>query len=282
MDTNIFEVCMPHGDANSEYKEICNDFSCTIQESFPGDLVAYAYLSGTFAYRGSTKGKSDIDVTIVFKNNSYLMDLAYIHKQVGTFIMKYHMIHKQYGYISDAVFPGEYITVAQVQDAISGRGFSVNKNKKLFLPEASNEYYLSNKEYWFRAWLSSIAFSSFLYGNKDLMLQHKNKAWKTVILFLLSQYTPPLISGGTLIERMLENENKWGGVGVTNRYTLFLEQELPIVEIILKDLKEEGFLIEKESHTYEVVTLKVTNWEQKIVSSLLDKRVQKSAILFGS
>lgn len=262
-----------------EYRKICDDFSDAIKKFFPNKLIAYAYLSGTFAYGGSIKGKSDIDVTIVFKDSVYLVNPSSFDEQIKLFIENCRLIHHRYGYVLDTTFPGEYITIAQVKDALLGRGFSTNGNGGLFLPKASNDYYLANKEHWFRAWRSSLAFSSFFHGNKELMLQHKYKAWRIIILFLLSQYKPVYISGNSLLERMLENKNKWEGVGVTNRYRLFKEQELVVVDVVLKNLEKEGFLNRKESYEYAVVTKKVADWERRLALLLNSDNLWNAQIL---
>ena len=280
MDTSTSNAQKSGVDSILEYKEICDEFVFAVGEFFPAKIVAFAYISGTFSYGGSVKGKSDVDITIVFKKEVGLVDPGYLHGQIKLFIEKYRSIHDRFGYASDAIFPGEYVTVMQIDDAILGRGFTINGDGELFLPTASNEYYLANKEHWYRAWLSSMAFSTFLCGDQGLMVQYKQQAWRTITLFLLSQYKPPHISSKGLIEKMLKNENKWEGVGVTARYKTFLERELATVEKVFLDLAIEGFVSPGSlSEEYEVNLAQVAVWVRETASSLRSNQIRNASFL---
>jgi len=260
-----------------EFSKVRDKFSRAVYECF-GNLSAYSYLSGTFAYGGARKKKSDIDVTIVFKNSIYKLSKDDFINKLKKFIKIYRNIHKEYNYYSDNTFPGEYVTLCQVDDAINGRGFSVDIFKHLYLPLASNKYYLKNREHWFRAWLSSTAFSIPITKKGALMSSNKIKAWQTIILFMLTSKKTNKINVNSIFKFFVNNSNKWKGMGVTNRYIFFKQMEIKHVENALEFLRLKGFLVVQDG-LYKKVTHNVHRWEKKIVESILSGKVKRSLFL---
>lgn len=263
---------------NNEFLKIRNELSTAINKCF-GNLSKYAYFSGTFAYGGAKKKKSDIDITIVFKNAVYLLKKDKFINNLKEFIKKYENIHKKYNYCLDKVFSGEYVTVSQIEDAIKGRGFSVNKKGHLYLPLASNRYYLKNREHWFRAWLSSIAFSVPVNKGPGLSVSNKINAWQTIILFILATTKTDNLDANSILVFLLNNSNKWAGMGITKHYIFFKEMETKVVEKALKSLQSKGFLVVRNG-MYKKVKNKLYEWEKEISKSILSGKVKRSPFLF--
>lgn len=266
---------------SEEFTNICEAFSSAVREVFGEMGMLYSYLSGTFAYGGATKNKSDIDITVVFDDSIYLVEKSEFLAKVKIFVQLYREIHKTFSYKTDDVFPGEYLTLSQVEDAIRGRGFSVGPDGHLCLPTASDEYYLSNKETWFRAWLSSLAFSQFLSGDKDLLVNNKVSAWKTILLFLFSRdMSRRKRDEQGVLDFILENTNKWESIGVTNRYIYFKEAEMSFVKMAFSQLALEGFLVKDWPGAFSLNVPQLVRWEWEFVDVLQSQKIRRSDILF--
>ena len=254
-------------------------FAQSIKAIF-GKVAVYSYISGTFAYGGARKRKSDIDVTLVFKDDVLNIPKKKFLANISKFILDYKKIHSRLELKSDTLFPGEYITLKQVEDALRGRGFSIKNKREIYLPIASDRYYLSNTETWFRAWLSSSAFSVYVSGGKRLFLANKIRAWETIILYLIKRHFLTELNPNIILEILVSEKNKWVDFGVTNRYKYFKKFECFYIKKALNNLKKQGYVY-KKGNVLGVNSKKILEWENGIIRWLNNRSIQKAHFLIG-
>src|SRR6185437_16938819 len=99
----------------SYYKEL-------VERCF-GGMYMCCYQTGSFIYGGGTPGKSDLDISVLFKDESYDLPKIDLLRRIREFVTGYLHLHAVMGYAPDLSFPGEYVTAAMCVDAIEGRGF---------------------------------------------------------------------------------------------------------------------------------------------------------------
>lgn len=266
-------------DALREYEEIEDRFAEAAIKNFRGNLI-FLISSGSFAYRGATKGRSDLDVMAVLKEDVRDMPRDDLRRMTHGFIDEYIAIHEEYDYALDDVFPGEYITPTNVRDAINGRGFETTTVGKLCLPKASNEYYLGSRENYYRAWRSMLAFSKKLAGNETQFQSAKLQAWETNIKYLLSSRDLRRVNRDSLLRILTSVEDKWESVGVTKKYLTFSEDEKEYVERVLTRLRIQGIL-DYSDDEFEVKNANLSQWENEIVESIGSGRIMQSSFLFS-
>ena len=262
-----------HQDSFKDYdfEKIKEAFEKASLEVFDND-VEYSFFSGSVPYGGGRVGKSDIDIIIVLKEKEYPLS------KFIEFGKHYIEINRKNNFIPDTVFFGEFLTPSLVLDAISGRGFSIDEKNALYLPLASEEYYLANSEAWLRAWLSMLTFSVFGTGSLLEFKVAKRMAWKTVLLFLFSNLKTPAIKLEDLIDLLSNGENKWIGFGVTKNYYLFESYEAQIIKEALLELTHEGFIKEIDG-SYEPIQEAIGNWNNSIVEKIKDRSIRKAKLL---
>lgn len=245
-----------------------------------GERAAFVISSGSFAYAGAEKGRSDLDVMTVFKSDVYQMSRSELADIMSGFIEDYIKIHKEYGYRPDPSFPGEYITEANVEDAIAGRGFHAS-DTGLFLPPASNEYYLEDPNRYYRAWLSMLAFSRRLHGDKNKFEEIKLRAWESIMLFLLSQFDEKKIDTNKVLRILTGQEDKWQGVGVTKKCVTFPDEERLYVEQTLVRLNVRGILGSNRSGKYAIDKARIGAWSSAVSEALRANQLHRSAFLLS-
>ncbi len=259
--------------AKYDFRAICTDFLSVATTLFKTDLE-YIFFSGSVAYGGGRLQHSDIDVGLVLaddyaSNHSH----EFIVENCIAFAKEYFQINSKHLFIPDDVFPGEFLTSGLISDAIEGRGFSV-RGGKLYLPTASTDYYLSNINHWFRAWLSMTAFSVFGGGNLDMFTENKRKAWKTLVLYFATVSSGDTLSAMAILDELSNESNKWIGFGVTENYHYFYLYEFEYVDLALKTLAEEGYF-QQRGDRYLVDKTAVTRWEKQVARSIENGSVIK-------
>lgn len=260
--------------AKYDVELISNDFSQVIHSLF-NDQLDFFFFSGSVAYGGGRLKHSDIDVAVVLKKPT--SETALKEHSISTYIQfakAYTRINKKYSFIPDDVFPGELLTQDLIEEAIRGRGFSV-KDSQLHLPIASTDYYLSNINHWFRAWLSMTAFSVFGGGNKETFMNYKNNAWKTVILYLALKTTEKSLSVFSVLNTLSSESNKWIGLGITSNYYSFHLRENAHVRQALEALSSEGYFTEKQA-SFHINRKAVLEWEKKVIHDLYDDSIAQA------
>lgn len=263
---------------DGEFKRVSAEFVESVRRHF-GEYVRFVITSGTFAYGGATKGKSDVDILVVCEDEIAEMPRQDLFARLRAFIEDYVEIHTRHDYCPDTTFPGEYITKSNVEDALTGRGFHVTEEGALHLPVASDDYYMQNPERWYRAWRSALTFGKCLYGNGKEFDEVKNQAWEIIILYVLLQNNLTSINPSTLFDVMIDPGNKWNGVGITAKYKSFREDERVHVENALLRLSKNGFLSLLDDGTYIPNIEKIREWEKGIATKLIDGSIKKASFL---
>ena len=273
-ETDLIE----HRSEDGEFRRVSAEFVESVRRHF-GEYVRFVVTSGTFAYGGATKGKSDVDILVVCEDKIAEMPRQDLFAQLRAFIEDYVEIHTRHDYCPDTTFPGEYITKSNVEDALAGRGFHLTEEGTLHLPVASDDYYMQDPERWYRAWRSALAFGKCLYGSEEKFDEVKNQAWETIILYVLLQRNLTSINPFALFDVMIDPENKWNGIGVTAKYKNFREDEKVYIESALLRLSAKGFLSLVEDDTYVPNMQKVKEWETGLVTKLRDGSIKKASFL---
>jgi predicted nucleotidyltransferase len=252
-------------------QHVIDIYRASLKPIFGSDLLA-AWLTGSFAYGGGTAGKSDIDVTVIVGPAFALRPEPERVSLTQAFIDVYLATHIDTGFHPDLVFPGECVTVAMIDDAIAGRGFEVEDGGHLSLPRASQEYYLSDCNHWFRAWLSQTAFSRFLLGDEALHARLKRAAWNTIIKYTLLR-NPHACFVAEDIFRMLR------AFGVHSDYWNFARLERDWVGVALTALHADGIISEGDG-TYRPCARRLAAWEAQSVESISRMRRARTKLLF--
>ncbi|MBI2453109.1 hypothetical protein HYV56_00220 [Candidatus Peregrinibacteria bacterium] len=263
---------------DGEFQRIAAEFVESITRNFR-EYVRLVITSGTFAYGGATKGKSDVDILVVCEEGITNLSRKDLFDWLTSFIEDYIGIHKRHDYCSDTTFPGEYITTSNVEDALAGRGFHVTEDDALHLPMASDDYYMKDPERWYRAWRSALAFGKCLHGSEEEFAEMKNQAWEMIILFVLLQNDLTSVSSSTLFDVMIDPENKWNGIGITAKYKSFRDDERVYVESVLLRLSANGFLTLSDDGSYTPNMTKIKEWEAEVVKRLKDGSIKKASFL---
>lgn len=260
-----------------DWERIRQEFEQAAVRAFNSEL-RYIFFSGSVAYGGGIQQRSDIDVALVLSNTHSTQSREHRLKQYLAFGQQYSRIHSEHSFVPDELFPGEFLTQGLIDDAISGRGFSV-QNDELFLPEASVAYYLTDTEHWFRAWLSMTAFSVFGSGSYEDFQHNKTRAWKSVILYLASSTLISELNVESIIELLTNEANKWIGFGVTKNYKLFETFESPYISEALAQLAAEGYAFPDRNARYRPVETRIQAWKRSVISKLLDGSIRHNSLL---
>ncbi len=262
----------------AERAEIEGKFAESSAKHF-GKYASLVISSGSFAYGGAEKGKSDLDVMTVLSPEISGIPPEETIRMIQSFVRDYVAVHKEYGYRPDVTFPGEYITDANVEDAIAGRGFHVSETG-LFLPPASDKYYLEDRERYYRAWRSMLAFSRRLSGSEEKFHELKLRAWETIMLFLLSQSDKDAVDVDFVLDALTSQEDKWQSVGVTKKWLTFREEERPYVEQTLVRLKVRNVL-ETQGDRYALQKESIKAWSESVSQALQTGQLQQSPFLLS-
>lgn len=245
-----------------------------LTEQYFGGQYEYCYQTGSFVYGGGTLGKSDLDVTVVFKDNILNVPKPSLLQKLDLFINGYLKLHKELGFEPDTTFPGEFVTASMVRDSVAGRGFHANADNTLYLPKASTEYFLTDTETWYRAWLSQSAFNVFLKGNKDLWRQNKIDGWGTLLLFKAGtdfQNTPFTIDNFFDALRIY---------GVHKDYYEFRSSEQPYVEEVFSNAERNGSLTKRDDLYIPNGDI-ILEQHRKLGKSINDGSIRRSQLLLN-
>jgi hypothetical protein len=238
-----------------------------------GGLYSYCYQTGSFIYGGGTSGKSDLDITILFKNSIKYFPERDLEIRIKKFVLGYLDLHFKMGYMPDTTFPGEYVTEEMFADAIAGRGFHVGEDNKLYLPKASPEYYLADPERWFRAWLSQSAFCKFLTGDQDAFKKNKVKGWGTILKFVLKDVESEQID-------ITDIFNLLRSFGVHKDYYNFVTIETPWVIESLDQLARLGFLVRDNEEQIHPNKEKLKIWEKGLARAISSRSIRDAEFIF--
>jgi predicted nucleotidyltransferase len=199
-----------------------------------GSKCKAAWLSGSFAYQGARRSRSDIDVVVVLDESAPLPADAATMSLIRRFVDAYLEVHARHGFDPDLDFPGEFVTPAMLDEAIEWRSLDVDGGVPTrFPPVDTDDYWLGRPDRWYNAWISMTAFSRFPIGDRDYHSAVKLAAWKTIVRFLLLRGERRRLTP----DEMLLGLDQFG---VKPRYPEFWAVERERVERVLDALQAEG------------------------------------------
>jgi 8-amino-7-oxononanoate synthase len=243
------------------------------------DDFSYAIIAGSFAYGGGAKGMSDIDFGVIFKNSA-LEQSDKVREGIIEFIKAYKNFNLINGFVPDYLFPGEYMTQGQVEDAINGRSFRIDKqNQRLEIPVLTNDDFLKDYERWFQVWLTLNAFGIYFYGDIDAFVQNKVLCWKTIILYLLSNTLLDKINESSVISLITSSTFESQDFKIDPSYEQFELKESIFVKVVLDMLVGEKYL-KIDGGNYMINSLAVDEWKKKTIMEAQTGVTKKSPFLF--
>ncbi len=243
------------------------------------DYLSYAIIGGSFAYGGAAKGMSDIDIGLVFKDNA-MNNNGKLKEEITEFIKIYKDFNLINGFVPDYLFPGEYMTLKQINDAIEGRSFRIStKLDKLEIPVLNNDDFLHDYERWFQVWLTMNAFSTYVFGDINTFLKNKLLSWKTIILYLLSNTHLVRIDEGIVISLIVSPSLVNPDFRIDESYKSFESRESIYLKTAIELLVKDNFLTE-DKNMYIVNNPSITKWKKRIIDLEKNKKLKNAPFLF--
>ncbi len=260
---------------NIEQRKIEEKFATAATQSF-GEHCDFMVASGSFAYGGARKGISDLDTLLVLNEGIKNVPKSDRVLMAANYGKKYFDIHKEHGYCPDLHFPGEYITRGNVADALAGRGFEPSEDGLLYLPRASDQYYLTDGERCFRAWRSMLTFGKLIAGPQSDYFDAKLSGWEIIVLYTLQNLGGTEIDSEQILDILTKGQDKWQGVGVTQRYLTFRGDERVFIDQALMRLRLKNVLSDNVNKGFSFSRDCVLEAVRHISSSISDGSVKKS------
>ncbi len=176
--------------SNTYPPQLDSDLEKLIKSIFQDYLVC-AFISGRMALYVS-KPDSDIDVFVILQDQ-ILDDLKMFRQMWKQFVEGYRDIHIKHGFKPDNQFPGDFATVSQIYDVVSGRGF-VEKDGQLFIQPMSS-IGDENNENDYRIFRSMLVIGRPITGNISFFKEIQALAMTTLIKYILIVSGPLTLKG---------------------------------------------------------------------------------------
>ena len=234
-----------------------NEFKKLILSIFKNYLV-YAFISGRGALYLAEKDM-DIDICVVL-NDSIIKKQVEFRKKWKKFVIGYRDIHIKYGFKSDNAFPGDFLTVSQTYDVVSGRGF-VKKAGQIYIQPMGNITDESDEND-HRIFRSMFIIGRCIVGNNSFF-----EEIKMLSLTILIKYF--FIIKNKLILKNIKDEFLSGKekekYGFDQRYEPeFSRYMKPLIRNAMLQLNRYGFIQKKEGNNYEK-TQNLDSWGKNIL-----------------
>lgn len=237
-----------------------------------GPTLKAAWLSGSFAYQGARRARSDVDVVVVLDGGVSLPADEGTMRLIRRFVDAYLAVHDRHRFDPDLDFPGEYVTPAMLDEAIVWRSLAFEGGLPARFPAViSDDYWLGRPDRWYNAWLSMTAFSRFPVGDRDYHSAVKLAAWKTLARFLLLRTDRRRL---TPAEMLLGLDQ----FGVKPRYPDFWSVEREWVERTLAELQAEG-AVGVADGLIEPHVKWLAGWERRLEARIAEGAAQPPLLL---
>lgn len=223
------------------------------------DYLVCGFINGRGALYLTGKDM-DIDVCIVLKDQ--IVDKQNdFRKMWKDFVIGYRNIHIKYEFKPDNAFPGDFLTVSQAYDVVSGRGF-VEKNGQIYIqPMGSITDESDENDY--RIFRSMFIIGRCIVGNKSFFKELKMLSIITLIkyFFIINKK----LSIKDIIGEFLSGAEK-EKYGFDKRYEpAFSTYIKPLVSNALDQLFTYGY-IKKQNDRQYVMTQELLNWGKDILT----------------
>ena len=236
-------------------KEIWKKFRKVVEEIFE-DYLVFACINGRAAVDLDETGESDIDVFAVLQDD---IPTNVFREKWETFVRAYRDIHIHFGYKYDTDFPGDFLTLSQLKECVSGRGFDIRNGKLFVEPIYSKEE--ESYEHDFRIFRSMLTIGCFLTGDNLLFTQAKQLAVETTVKFIL--YRDHLLSTKEIILKLKEKKEIFG---FDERYEpVFSCIMRPAVENTINRLLLLDYITYKSIERQFQATERIQEWATSIV-----------------
>jgi hypothetical protein len=243
--------------------EMDSKFSKLIQSIFTEDLIV-SFITGRAAFFLTDKDM-DIDIMIVL-NDSIVNRQNTFRKKWEQFVIGYRDIHIEYGFKPDNAFPGDFTTVSQIYDVISGRGFSYQNNTIIMKPMNSIEDESDENDY--RIFRSMFITGRSICGNSAFLEEMKEKSIEVLIKYFF--ITNPVQSCTKIINELLRGKEK-EMYGYDMRYEPYFSTYIePYIKIILTKLERQGYIEKIHDGAYKA------NDTINLWSTIIGKRIWNS------
>lgn len=240
-------------------QSITKIFKNTI-ESYFGNSLEFAFFSGRMAFGILEKGKSDIDIVIVMNDNG-LRNFKNLRRK---FVDFYFNVHKKYGLVPDSLWPGEFLTILQLEEALKGRGFDIVKGRLDLLNAVNDSDWCYDRMY--RIWLVMIYLSKFLAGDKELYETFRSNASMLILKFLIYKFNLNSVTPES-ISKLIIGGGK-GFLGIRTVYErVFHKVMIKTIENSIGGLLKEGFLF-KMRNKVMVNKPKIEIWSIEVLRLL--------------
>lgn len=250
--------------------EIIDDQEADLVHSRLGDLVGahlpfslYAFTSGSLPYGAAVRGRSDIDVNVIFPTETPCSDA--LLARINGFVDSLAVLHEEHGLSMDRRYPGEYFTISQAWDAAAGRGIPICDGNPTLPAHPDNDYWETSEETWYLAWLGALSFSRHVAGKLEPFCALRQQGWQTLILLCLTDLVGQPVTGRLMLDRILRPEHPSGGFGVHPGYRRFEELERSSIDQTLDCLAEQGYL-HMNSNGYTVHEAAVGAWRKELAA----------------
>jgi hypothetical protein len=215
--------------------QIDKKFKALIESQF-GDYLVAGLINGRGAFK-IAQADMDID-TMVILDDSMLNDKELFKEKWAGFVLGYRDIHTLYGFKPDNAFPGDFVTVSQVYDAVNGRGF-VNKDGQIYL-QPMNSIQDESSENDYRLFRSMLIIGRYISGNESFLNDVKSLSTDCLIKYLFIK-KPEMTVNDIITELLSGNEKEL--YGFDKRYEPhFSRYMLPLIRTTLSRLIKYGYI----------------------------------------
>lgn len=233
------------------------EFKRLIELVFKNYLV-YAFINGRAALYLIGKDM-DIDICVVL-DDKIIKKQEEFRKMWKKFVIGYRDIHIKYGFKSDNSFPGDFLTVSQTYDVVSGRGFTA-KNEQIYVQPMGN-ITDEGDENDYRIFRSMFIIGRVITGNKSFFEEIKILCLASLIKYFFVINNTLSIEG--VINEFLSGKEK-EKYGFDQRYEPeFSRYMKPLIRDVIFQLNKYGFIQKKESNNYEK-TQNLDRWGKSIL-----------------
>jgi len=188
-------------------------------EDFFGDTLEFALVYGSRA-RNEHQENSDIDLMLVFTE-------VCEKSKIEDFKRRFVYFQQNQDFIADTKWPGEFLTLSDLQRAIDGYGFVKDGDYvdiDLIEPTAWSNF----NEY--RLWLCAMAGPNiFVNGNKESFGKYQSEAFYKIILSALLARRADVFFESELLEELVTKGKKYLGFCDTQYSRRFLLTNIPEV-----------------------------------------------------
>lgn len=150
-----------------------------LSENF-SDFLVYSAFTGSAVYGGAMENKSDLDWFIVVKENFFDQPASLKAEFRRKFTDFYYYLNLKYKFKPDDDWPGEIISIRDIEMAIQGQGVYVDYKKVL---KGESQYDEKSLIVSYYIWLCYSAMSKYIIGDEEIFKNNKQRAWDKIVSY---------------------------------------------------------------------------------------------------